>query len=296
MGRGEWKMRIATMSVVIFMILALQQPAMAQNPSSAQEQEVDNTQEVTVGSQALVVGQPRSFPVPGNSPMPLNLPVPSHFTPPVMDGNFGSLANLLVYKSTYTEQDARSLQESHGKIRVITTSFLPENSRKPSSHLRILPDVQDKTAFNRRYRQIGIGNYKALDSDTISEQVLGIAVMEGLKIGADAMVFQEGAALIQVSSGYSAGNSNTLAFVNEATGNGFGSVGVGGLGFGKGQSGYSSNPWLRVFFFREIDPGSGAAQEKPTTLPEPLEEKSRFEQSLQQSKEPGLQEKYWGTR
>lgn len=297
-GRGVGKDMKNLILCGLLLLVPLQQQAMAQNPNSSQEQEVDNTQQVTVGSQALVVGYPKSFPFPGSNPLPPNLPVPSHFTPPVMDGNFGSLVNLLGYKSVYTEEDARSLVQSHGKVRVITTCFVPENGRKPKPHLRILADPADRAEFNKRFEQIGVGNYKAMDSDTISEQILGIAIMEGLKIGADAMIFYEGAALTQVSSGYSAGFSDSFSFVNEGIGNGLGNVGVGGLGFGKGQSAYSSKPWLRILFFREVRLLSRPSQENHEEFLKAPEQKSRseFEESLEHLKEPTLEQKFWGTQ
>jgi hypothetical protein len=241
---------------VVLLLLTRQGASLAQSVSatSAQEQGLTNTQEIVTGNQTVVLQSTnaiRSFAIPGSNPLPPHLPVPSHFAQPVMDGNFGSLAGLLGYKNVFTAEEAEALVEDRGKVRVITTCFLPEGSRNTKERLQVLPDIKEKGEFNRRYEQIGVGNYKALNSDTISEQVLGVAIQEGLKIGADAVIFQEGASLIQVASGFSIGLFNSFSFVNNGTGNGTGNVSVGGIGYGKGKSAYASNPWLRILFFRE---------------------------------------------
>lgn len=79
------------------------------------------------------------------------------------------------------------------------------------------------------------------------------------------MTFQEGASLTQQAKGYSIGLFNSFSYVNSGSDSaGAGNVAVGGLGFGKGESSYSSKPWLRVQFFRERSVPAAA------TLPEPL--------------------------
>jgi hypothetical protein len=284
-------------AAALFLWVGLEQGCMAQDASYSQQQELENAQDVSVGGQALVVGYPRTFPAPGSNPLPPPLPAPSHFTPPVMDGNFGSLVNVVGYKSVFTQEDANSLLQGHGKVRVLTTCFVPASGRRPKPALRVLPDPADKAAFSRRYRQIGIGNYKALDADTVSEQILGIALLEGLKMGADAMIFFEGASLTQVSSGYSAGLSDSFSFVNDAIGNGLGNLGTGGLGFGKGESAYSSKPWLRILFFSEVSPSTRPSPEYRPGLPAQEQKSgSGFEENLQDLQEPTLEQKYWGTQ
>ncbi len=249
--RGRWLITV----VVVFLVLAVREIALAQSSSaSSQEQGLTNSQEIVTGNQTVVLQSTnavRSFAIPGGNPLPPYIPVPSHFAPPVTDGNFGSLNSLLGYKNIFTAEEAEQLAEEHGKLRVITTCFIPEELRRGKKKLRILPDIKEKGEFNRHYEQIGIGNYKALDSNTISEQVLGTAILEGLKIGADAMVFQEGASLVQVASGFSLGLFNSFSYVNNGTGNGSGNVSAGGIGYGKGKSAYASKPWLRILFFRE---------------------------------------------
>jgi hypothetical protein len=152
--------------------------------------------------------------------------------------------------------DAEAFLEQHKKffqkIRIMTSCFKPGGSR---SFLRILPvpkDTKEKAAFKQKYELIGIGNYKSMTTKTISEQILGVAIKEGLSIGADVMLFQEGAALIQTAKGWSIGFFNSLSTANVPDGTGYGNVVVGGLGFGRGESGYQSKPWLRVQFFRDL--------------------------------------------
>jgi hypothetical protein len=192
----------------------------------------------------------------------------------VTDGNYGALVTLLAYKDQYTMADAEALMHKRGKMRVITSCFIPETGRRMSGFLRILPEPKDKSAFKRAYEAIGIGNYKSWHSNSISEQVLGLAIQEGLKIGADAMLFQEGAALIQLSKGWSIGLFNSLSTSNSGAGTGYGNVGVGGLGFGRGQSGYESKPWLRVQFFKSVQTAALPARpRKPNEVAKPDEDK-----------------------
>ncbi len=170
-----------------------------------------------------------------------------------------ALVTLLAYKDQYTMADAEALMQQRGKMRIITSCFIPETGRRVSGFLRILPEPKDKTAFKRIYEPIGIGNYKSRHSNSISEQVLGMAIQEGLNLGADLMIMQQGAAMVQKSKGWSFGLFNSLSVVNAAlpmTGAGVGNVAVGGLGFGRGSSFYVSKPWLRVQFYREV-PGAG---------------------------------------
>jgi hypothetical protein len=287
---------------ILFLFLWVKGPAASQEPATVtQEQSIINDQQITSGNQSINFPASttiRGFSVPGNNPLPSTLPTPSHFAPPVTDGNYGSLIGLLVYKNLYTMADAEALLKNLGKIRTLTTCYLPENLRKPKGQLRIVPDIQEKDTFRQQYEAIGIGNYKALDTNTISEQVLGMAIKEGLTIGADVIVFQEGAALVQVAKGYSIGLFNSFSISNSpnnASGNG--NVTVAGLGFGKGETGYSSKPWLRVQFFREIS-------HPPDTVPNdisneltPMNDKgvSDFEETLKKAKEPTPEEKFKGT-
>lgn len=284
---------------ILFLLLILQGEAMAQNSNSSQDQQVDNTQQFGIGDQNLILpgSSGRGFSIPGGNPMPFVLQTPPHFAPPVTDGNFGSLFGMLGTKRTFSEEEARTLQQSHGKVRVITTCYLRDQTRNPKNNLLVLADTQENGKLNGRYEQIGIGNYKALDADTISEQILGIAVMEGLKMGADAMVFQEGAALVQSSRGYSTGLFNSYSLVNSAIGSGYGNVAVGGLSLGGGRTAYSSNPWLRVIFLRETALPPGPPQDHPSKLPRPSEQKgkSKFEQQLNEIKPLTPEEEFMGT-
>jgi hypothetical protein len=251
------KHKAILVTVFLFLLVLWQiQPATAQTATSDQNQNLTNDQAFNqtggVNSITLPSSVPlRGFSIPGENPLPPSLPVPPHFAPPVTDGNYGPLGTILEYKDQYTRSDGDALYQKHGKIRAITNCFIPSTMRAPSSLLRILPPPKDKEAFRRAYEAIGIGNYKSMKANSISEQVLGMAILEGLKIGADAMLFQEGAALIQMSKGWSIGLFNSLSTVNGGAGAGTGNVGVGGLGFGRGQSSYVSAPWLRVQFFKQ---------------------------------------------
>ena len=191
-------------------------------------------------------------------------------------------------------EDAEALSQQHGKMRVLTTCYLPEDLRKPKPSLRIITDPKDKISFNQQYKQIGIGNYKALDADSISEHILGVSIQEGLKIGADIIIFQEGAALKQVGKGYSIGFFNSFSFSNNAAQySGLGNVAVGGLGFGKGETGYTSRPWLRVQFFNKI---SSAITQRLNNnsgaqMPKNQEKIGDYEETLKQAKEPTPRQK-----
>ena len=222
--------------------------------SSANQQQTSNQDLINSPVQSIVFPSStplRPFPVAGESPSP-PLPVPAHFAPPVTDGNFGNLIQILTYKDLFSKSDAEALLDNHGDLRVLTSCYLPEQNRVRKDTLRIVPEPKDKVSFREHYETIGIGNYKALDADTISEQVLGMAISEGLNIGADIMLFQEGATLVQSSEGFSIGFFNSFSFVGSASdSNGKGNVSVGGIGYGKGESSYASKPWLRVQFFQK---------------------------------------------
>jgi hypothetical protein len=245
---------LALCLVLVSIRASLAQPT----ASSTQTGDLTNTQIMnqTGGTQTVIVLPPepqRPFPIPGSSPLPYFLPIPPHFARPTTDGNFGNLMTLVDYKDSFTAANAEALKKRRGKVQVETTCSFP--APRPSSRIRILKSPQDLPAFKGRYQLIGFGMYKSRDNHTISEQVLGVAIQEGLKIGADAMILQEGAAMTQKSKGWSFGLFNSLSVVNAAlpmTGAGVGNVSVGGLGFGRGRSYYVSRPWLRVQFFREI--------------------------------------------
>ena len=259
--------RILAALFLALLVLWQVQPVAAQTSSSDQTQNLTNDQAFNqqggINSITLPSSVPlRGFSIPGENPLPPTLPVPPHFAPPVTDGNYGPLGTILEYKDQYTLSDAEALLKKHGKMRVITNCFIPGTMRQSSSYLRILPTPKDKAAFKRTYQAIGIGNYKSMKPNSISEQVLGMAIQEGLKIGADVMLFQEGAALVQMSKGWSIGLFNSLSTVNGGAGSGTGNVGVGGLGFGRGQSGYMSQPWLRVQFFKQL--AAAALPARPT--------------------------------
>jgi hypothetical protein len=268
-GVNRYKSFLVALSFLLLVLWQIQ-PAAAQTANSDQTQSLSNDQSFNqqggVNSITLPSSVPlRTFSIPGENPLPNSLPVPPHFAPPVTDGNYGPLGTILDYKDQYSMGDAEALLEKHGKMRVFTNCFIPENMRVPSPFLRILPAPKDKAAFKKTYEVIGIGNYKSRNANSISEQVLGMAIQEGLKIGADAMLFQEGAALIQTSRGWSIGLFNSLSTTNGGSGAGSGNVNVGGLGFGRGQSSYVSAPWLRVQFFKQVR--TAALPARPTYKP-----------------------------
>jgi hypothetical protein len=256
------------------------QAASAQTSSSTETQSNTNIQRMNqIGDrQSLTVSPPvpvRSFAIPGQKPLPPSLPIPLHYAKSTTDGNFGNLMTLVSYKDFFTYANAQALSEKHGKVEVLTSCLFPTPGRTPSPYLRILSAPKDHAAFKRRYELIGSGNYKSRDSETISEQVLGIAIQEGLKIGADAMLVQEGAAMVQKSKGRAFGIFNPFSYVNSAvSGTGVGNVIVGGLGFGGGQTSYVSRPWLRVQFYREIQSAGGVMDQKNASRPQPTPDKS----------------------
>jgi len=265
---------------------------------SNQEQSFSNDQQIISGNQTISFPPStsvRSFAVPGTSPLPNSFPIPSHFAPPVTDGNFGNLIRILQYKDTYSLEDAEAFLSLDGDVRVLTSCYIPENQRKAKTSLRIINEPKDKILFKQHFKLIGIGNYKALDENSISEYILGITIREGLKIGADLAIFQEGAALVQVAKGWSIGLFNSFSLSNSAARTeGHGNVTVGGIGYGKGETGYNSKPWLRIQFFQQISPINNNIIEKHNsgTL---KEDPSEYEKTLEKAKEPSLEDKFKGT-
>ncbi len=288
---------------ILFFLLGMHGEAIAQSSSTAsQDQAINNVQELVSGNQTITFPSStpiRGFAIPGNNPLPPTLPTPSHFAPPVTDGNYGSIIGMLAYKNLYTMTDADELLKNGGKMRVLTTCYLHESVREPKYLLRIYPDPKEKDKLRQQYEIIGLGNYKSLDVDTVSEHVLGMAIKEGLNIGADIMTFQEGAALVQASKGWSIGLFNSLSYSsNTHSGEGYGNVAVGGLGYGRGETGYASKPWLRVMFFRErsapIDQRLNETSGKQ--IPGNKKGVSEFEKTLKEMKEPTPEEKFLQTQ
>jgi len=229
----------------------------------------------------------RGYAIPGESPLPPYLPVPPQFAPPVTDGNFGNLLTFIDYKDRYSLADAEALMENKSKVKVLTTCYVPESLRTSKAFLRILlppKKPQEKEAFKRQYELIGMGTYQCRNTKSTSEQVLGVAIKEGLEMGADAMLFQEGAALVQQARGWSIGLFNSLSATNSNI-TGYGNVAVGGLGYGRGETGYVSKPWLRVQFFREVLAAAQPTTQRPITKPlpptPPKKEINNYEEALE---------------
>jgi hypothetical protein len=273
--RNGWFLLLALCLVLVNTQAAWAQPT----SSSTQSGTLGNrqTMDQVGGVQTVTVLPPeplRPFPSSGSSPLPYFLPIPTHFARPTTDGNFGNLMTLVNYKDSFTVANAEALKKRRGKVQVETTCWFPAAGGTPSSFIRILTSPQDLADFKRRYQCVGAGVYKSRDNHTISEQVLGVAIQEGLKIGADAMIMQEGAAMTQKSKGWSFGLFNSLSVVNAAlpmTGAGVGNVSVGGLGFGRGRSYYVSKPWLRVQFYREIPGADSPVGQKSPTGPQAMQ-------------------------
>ncbi len=130
--------------------------------------------------------------------------------------------------------------------------------------------------------------------------MLGVAIREGLTIGADAVLFQEGAALIQQAKGYSIGLFNSFSVTNSPSGAGYGTVTVAGLGWGKGESGYASKPWLRVQFFQErpvpLRVIPKAVPKPPAAKPEVKKSANDIEETLKKAKPPTVEEGVLGVK
>jgi hypothetical protein len=192
--------------------------------------------------------------------------------------------------------------EDKGKVKVLTTCYIPENLRTSKAFLRIIVPPQkpeEKEALKRQYELIGMGTYQSRNNKSTSEQVLGVAIKEGLEMGADAMLFQEGAAMVQQARGWSIGLFNSLSATNSNI-TGYGNVAVGGLGYGRGETGYVSKPWLRVQFFREVlaaaqPPLRRPAVSRPVPPTPPKKEINNYEEALKkEGQEVTPEEAYTG--
>jgi hypothetical protein len=215
------------------------------------------------------------------------LPVPSHFAPPVTDGSFHSLSLTIPYKDTFTLEDALALSNGRGKIRSVTVRYPSVPFFTPSSWIQVLLlDPKDKEQFKQYYIKVGEGNYKADDSESISEHVLGVALEEGLKIGADTILFREGAALVQTAKGWSLGLFNAFSWVSDGSGEGKGNATVGGTGYGRGQTAYAVKPWLQVQFFRS----KNGAPVPQSSVPGGNQEVLSYQEGLKKARPPTPEE------
>jgi hypothetical protein len=86
--------------------------------------------------------------------------------------------------------------------------------------------------------------------ETTTREILGQAILDGLKMGADTLlVTGEGAAVVMKAFGWGIGISNSVSVVSGTTG-AVGNVSAGGIGISSVEAGYRSKPWLQVLYFK----------------------------------------------
>lgn len=233
------------------------------------------TQQTTVitGGEAVEDGnlQHRSFSGGGVS-FP-SAPLVNYWGTITADGRFEPARNILSFKRSWTEGTARALAEQEGgKVKFSLSGVLLNNIPPTKSITFIFPFQQNKPTkpqdekfaksqdeamekmladFNSKYELIQTGYFYS-EGKIVSSKLLGEAALQGLKCGADAVLYTEGFSLRIDAESWSIGIGTSVSAVSGGgpTSNGIGAVGGGGLGWANAWAEYYSRPWLRVSYFR----------------------------------------------
>jgi hypothetical protein len=229
---------------------------------------------------------PRQFPIPGNAPFAY---LPSYFGPATADVNWSSIKTLDHYKLEWTSGDAEALLHgTHGwfgrsQVKSKPKCFVGTMSEQPTvSYLKVAINGDAKKV--KGLTLIGTDDVWADCVNITTHEVLGQAIMDGLRMGADVcLITGEGAAVVLKAFGWGVGISNSVSVVTGMTGN-VGNATAGGIGVSGVDAGYRSKPWLQCLFFKgqmaapAITPPPAAApapavKEVPKEVKGPAEEK-----------------------
>lgn len=184
-------------------------------------------------------GQPfhRQFPIPGDSP---NLPpLPNYFGPLTTDGNFQELKNIIIHKKNWCRADGEALSKN-SNIKSKPKFF---HSYSETNQIKVVL-IEPKGIL------VGTNVIQTKGTKDDSQQVLGIAILDGLKAGADILyITGEGASVVLKAWGAGIGINNSMTVISGGMGN-VGGITTGGLGVSWGEAGYVSKPWIHVLYFK----------------------------------------------
>lgn len=264
--------------MVVSMLLCVSSFVSAQTNtgnSAVSEQAQMSTQQTTVITGGETVDdsnlQHRSFSGGGVS-FP-SAPLVNYWGTITADGRFEPARNILSFRRSWTEGAARALAEQEGgKVKFSLSGVLLNNIPPTKSITFIFPFQQNKPTkpqderfaksqdeamekmladFNSKYELIQTGYFYS-EGKIVSSKLLGEAALQGLKCGADAVLYTEGFSLRIDAESWSIGIGTSVSAVSGGgpTSNGIGAVGGGGLGWSNAWAEYYSRPWLRVSYFR----------------------------------------------
>lgn len=190
----------------------------------------------------------------------------NYWGPVRVDGRFEPAEDIIGFKNLWSEGEARALAEQPGgEIKFSLSgifskavpptksiSFLvmrpPEDKKKMSQYEKALNDLRDK------YELIRTGYFYS-EGEIVSSKILGEVALQGLKSGADMILYTEGYFLRLNAESWGIGIGTSVSVVSGGgpTSNGVGSVTGGGLGWANAWAEYNTRPWLRVKYFRLKD-------------------------------------------
>jgi hypothetical protein len=266
---------------------AQQQQGQGQGQSQGQGQELSGNQSsVQFGDSVSTNVNPRQFPIPGQAPFAY---IPSYFGPATADVNWQTMKTMARYKLDWTASDAQALLEGVKKCRWHAAKLkskpkclmgaMAENPVSGSLRVAVNGDAKNLNGGTL----VGTNDVWSDDVEITTREILGQAILDGLKMGADTLlVTGEGAAVVMKAFGWGIGISNSVSVVSGTTG-AVGNVSAGGIGISSVEAGYRSKPWLQVLYFKGMvaaappPPPVSLAPVPPPPAPSKLKTRARTE-------------------
>ncbi len=254
----------AAVALALFLVVGTAYSGTTTDNTAQQQQQQQTQQSMVGGVQSMNSSPSVMWPYAANGvPYPQ---VGGYWSPLIMpDGNTHKASELLHLQDVIPAFVAEELaSQPGGKVTTQLVSFIPPGeSSKPT----IIPaacqvivtkpaNQEEEATFHQMYQLVGINLIKG-DSETSSFKILGRAIADGLKIGADTMEYVEGASLDMCASSWGIGINNSLSVVSLGASSGIGNVAAGGIGYTKAHAGYVSKPWMNVQYFKKRTGVSG---------------------------------------
>jgi hypothetical protein len=237
-----------------------------QNTSSRASSNASSKASVNDSGNALLVTgdsvstnvNPRQFAIPGSAPFAY---IPSYFGPATADVNWQTMKTMAHFKLDWSASDAEALLKG-AKLKSKPKCLVGAMAASPAAgSLRVAVNGDSKNM--KDLTLIGTNDVWSKNVETTTREILGQAILDGLKMGADTLlVTGEGAAVVLKAFGWGIGISNSVSVVTGTTGN-VGNVSAGGIGVSGVEAGYHSKPWLQVLYFKGPPPPVSVAPAPP---------------------------------
>ena len=242
--------------------------AQTTNASSAQLQSTYQSQNVYTFGEGETVDdsnlQHKNFSSGGVSSPQANFPF--YYGPVRTDGRFEPAHDTISFKNSWSEDEARALAGQPGGEVKFSLSGIFSKAVPPTKSIKFVimspPDDKNKMSqyektmddFKDKYELIRTGYFYS-DGKIVSSKILGEVALQGLKSGADVILYTEGYFLRLEAESWAIGIGTTVSAVSGGgpTSNGVGSVQGGGIGWANAWAEYQTKPWLRVKYFRAKD-------------------------------------------